>query len=167
MTENEAVMILENLRPGCGEKLVFSEGEICEAIDTAISTLEEIHNYRKFGTLEELARANTYIKLAKLHGSVGEMIDRCAAYERIGSSPERITDLLIKGITTKRRLMHYQEIATVEECREAIEKQKMKKSIDYDGDLGYFVCPSCGCTIMADEFSDHKYCLNCGQSLLW
>ena len=28
MTENEEVMILENLRPGCGEKLSFSEGEI-------------------------------------------------------------------------------------------------------------------------------------------
>ena len=47
MTENEEVMILENLRPGCGEKLSFSEGEICEAIDTAISALEEIQQYRE------------------------------------------------------------------------------------------------------------------------
>lgn len=42
MTENEVLMILENLKPGCGEQLVFPEGEICEAIDIAISALKEI-----------------------------------------------------------------------------------------------------------------------------
>ena len=64
-------------------------------------------------------------------------------------------------------LSEYREIGTVEECREAMKKQKPKKPTDYDGDLGYFKCPSCGCSIMADEFSDHKYCLNCGQKLEW
>ena len=57
MTENEEVMILENLRPGCGEKLSFSEGEICETIDTAISALKEIQQYRKIGTVEECREA--------------------------------------------------------------------------------------------------------------
>ena len=56
MTENEEVMILENLRPGCGEKLSFSEGEICEAIDTAISALKEIQKYREIGTVEEFRK---------------------------------------------------------------------------------------------------------------
>ena len=55
MTEN--VMILENLRPGCGEKLSFSEGEICETIDTAISALKEIQQYREIGTVEECREA--------------------------------------------------------------------------------------------------------------
>lgn len=64
-------------------------------------------------------------------------------------------------------LEQYRTIGTAEECRKAVEKQKMKKSIDYDEDLGYFKCPSCGCCIMADEFSDHKYCLNCGQAIQW
>lgn len=54
----------------------------------------------------------------------------------------------------------------IQQCREAVEKQKPVKSEDYDENPRYFVCPSCGCTIMADEFSDHKYCLNCGQALL-
>ena len=57
MTENEEVMILENLRPGCGEKLSFSEGEICETIDTAISALKEIQQYREIGTVEECREA--------------------------------------------------------------------------------------------------------------
>ena len=64
-------------------------------------------------------------------------------------------------------IQQYREIGTVEECREAVEKQKPKKPTDYDEDLGYFKCPSCGCSIMADEFSDHKYCLNCGQAIQW
>ena len=57
MTENEALMILENLKPGCGERLVFPEGEICEAIDTAISALQEIRRYREIGTVEECREA--------------------------------------------------------------------------------------------------------------
>ena len=64
-------------------------------------------------------------------------------------------------------LEQYRKIGTVEECREAVEKQKPIKSEDYDENLLYFVCPSCRCTIIADEFSDHKYCLNCGQAISW
>lgn len=63
MTENEEVMILENLRPGCGEKLSFSEGEICETIDTAITALKEVQQYRKIGTVEECRKAMEKQKL--------------------------------------------------------------------------------------------------------
>ena len=106
MTDNEEVMILENLRPGCGEKLSFSEGEICEAIDTAISALEEIQQYRKIGT--------------------------------------------------------------VEECQEAVEKQKPKKPKELDTEYEYFICDNCGGVIACtDDFKSHKYCLNCGQAIYW
>lgn len=57
MTENEALMILENLKPGCGEQLVFPEGEICEAIDISITALKEIQQYREIGTVEECREA--------------------------------------------------------------------------------------------------------------
>lgn len=57
MTENEALMILENLKPGCGEQLVFPEGEICEAIDISISALKEIQQYQEIGTLEKCEEA--------------------------------------------------------------------------------------------------------------
>lgn len=57
---------------------------------------------------------------------------------------------------------------TVEECREAVEKQKPKKVIDRDLDFGYYTCPSCGTTIsfMEDGYKSHKFCLNCGQAIL-
>ena len=57
MTESEALMILENLKPGCGEQLVFPEGEICEAIDISITALKEIQQYREIGTVEECREA--------------------------------------------------------------------------------------------------------------
>lgn len=57
MTENESLMILENLKPGCGEQLVFPESEICEAIDISISALKEIQQYQEIGTLEKCEEA--------------------------------------------------------------------------------------------------------------
>ena len=102
---------------------------------------------------------NEAIEALKLEGGI-----------EIAGNPRRIAkffEALDMAISALKEIQQYREIGTVEECREAREKQKMKKSIDYDEDLGYFKCPSCGCCIMADEFSDHKYCLNCGQAIQW
>ena len=41
MTREEAIEILENERPHCGEKAVYTEGERCEAYDMAISALRQ------------------------------------------------------------------------------------------------------------------------------
>ena len=66
----------------------------------------------------------------------------------------------------------YKEIGTVEECREAVEKQKPKKP-DYEGD-GYddkgelvydtWICPNCDKKYEVD-YDDYKHCPNCGQSI--
>lgn len=61
-----------------GYEYVYPEPEDY-AIEEAVKALKEIQNYRKLGTLEELARAKKYIDLAKKHGTIGEMIDECAA----------------------------------------------------------------------------------------
>ena len=37
----EAINILANERPSCGEKIVYTEGEKCEAYDIAIEALEK------------------------------------------------------------------------------------------------------------------------------
>ena len=39
MTREEAIAVLENERPACGEKVIYSEGEKCEAYDMAIEAL--------------------------------------------------------------------------------------------------------------------------------
>lgn len=57
---------------------------------------------------------------------------------------------------------------TVEECREAVEKQEPKKPESSDSDFDYFKCPACGAYIWAtDSVNDHNYCLNCGQAIDW
>lgn len=51
---------------------------------------------------------------------------------------------------------------------EAVEKQIPVKPDVIDDDLGFFECPSCkAITNYGADRTDHKYCLNCGQSLDW
>lgn len=41
MTEKNAIEILNNEKPSCGEKIIYPEGERCEAYDMAIKALEK------------------------------------------------------------------------------------------------------------------------------
>ena len=73
----------------------------------------------------------------------------------------------------------YKELGTVEECREAVEKQKPKKPKDslkinpvidgngayVDADMTvYLLCPNCGEMIGIYESCD-KFCRECGQAI--
>ena len=146
MTEQEALEILEEVKELDDTLYAYSDAYM-KALEVALSVLREIQNYRKLGTLEELARAKKYIDLAKKHGTIGEMIDECAEYESIG---------------------------TVEKCREAIEKQRPKKCIiDSCPNHAHYKCPSCGqieLSIYKHGFPRlgriTKYCENCGQALI-
>ena len=68
----------------------------------------------------------------------------------------------------------YKEIGTVEECREAVERQKPKKCIiDSCSNHAHYKCPSCGqieLSIYKHGFPRlgriAKYCENCGQALI-
>ena len=77
-----------------------------------------------------------------------------------------------EAIIALKEIQRYREIGTVEECREAVEKQKPKKP-DYEGD-GYddkgelvydtWICPNCDKKYEVD-YDDYKHCPNCGQSI--
>ena len=146
MTLEEAIEILEEVKE-LDDTLYAYNAAYMEALEVALFALKEIQNYRKLGTLEELAGAKKYIDLAKKHGTIGEMIDMCAAYEEIG---------------------------TVEECRESREKQTQKKCIiDSCPDHTHYKCPACGkieLSIYKHGFPRlgriTKYCENCGQALI-
>ena len=65
-------------------------------------------------------------------------------------------------------VQQYREIGTVEECREAMEKQKPKApAVDkYHHDC----CPNCGWVVAGDTGYGKEYlphCENCGQKILW
>ena len=66
MTTNEAIEIIENERPHCGEKAVYTEGERCEAYDMAISALRQQERFgetNKSLTLDELSERNAPVFL--------------------------------------------------------------------------------------------------------
>ena len=64
------------------------------------------------------------------------------------------------------RLREYEDIdLTPEQIQELKERDTAKAPVEVDEDFGYFKCPSCGTNIIADDFNDHKFCLNCGQRL--
>lgn len=104
-----------------------------------------IRDYEQYGTIEDFKTAKRYMRLVKDHVTIRNVIDSCAEYEKIG---------------------------TVEECREAVEKQKPKKP-DYEGD-GYddkeeliydtWICPNCGKKYEVD-YDDYEHCPKCGQTI--
>ncbi|HJC89565.1 MAG TPA: hypothetical protein H9695_01165 [Candidatus Mediterraneibacter excrementigallinarum] len=85
-----------------------------------------------------------------------------------------ITVALSMAITALKEIQQYREIGTVKECREAVEKQKVKKPlpINYKKyadkienaeflEDSYF-CPNCKIALRSGS-----YCNRCGQKLNW
>lgn len=62
------------------------------------------------------------------------------------------------------KIQQYREIGTVEECREAVEKQK-PKNIEKIRE-GEYCCPKCY-TVYDDCIFEYDYCINCGQAIQW
>ena len=79
---------------------------------------------------------------------------------------------LTMAIKALKEIQQYREIGTVEECREAVEKQKPKKPrLNYKpkffGNATY-TCPKCGNICLekfANERQNNNYCWDCGQKI--
>lgn len=80
------------------------------------------------------------------------------------------------AISAIKEIQQYRKIGTVEECREAREKQRpkapiMKPYYDDMPDEEYLCCPTCGDIltdrIPADNKNFYFHCLNCGQKFDW
>lgn len=76
-----------------------------------------------------------------------------------------------EAIEALKEVQQYREIGTVEECREAIEKQKphsvLCKEFNIWGTIvEIYKCPNCGEKIR-DKTKKSKYCKKCGQAILW
>ena len=84
-----------------------------------------------------------------------------------------ITVALSMAITALKEIQQYREIGTVEECREAVERQKPKKCvIDSCPDHTHYKCPSCG-KIHLSRYKHGiprlgripRFCDHCGQAI--
>ena len=73
-----------------------------------------------------------------------------------------------------KELQRYREIGTVEECREAVEKQKPKKcDVTKDNFRIYYKCPTCNHCLRVEYNhgswmgKKSKNCSKCGQAIQW
>lgn len=71
-----------------------------------------------------------------------------------------------RAITALEEIKQYRAIGTVEECREAVEKQRAKKPIIYCG-TNRADCPNCGNTVRGIKGPFGNWCSNCGKKLDW
>lgn len=120
---------------------------------------------------------NEAIEALKLEGGI-----------EIAGNPRRIAkffEALDMAISASKEVQRYRKIGTVEECREAVEKQKAMKpkeilrhrggfeiqhcpncNTDYQVDRRYEItdgyCPVCG-KLLDSVFKN--YCANCGQAI--
>lgn len=78
------------------------------------------------------------------------------------------------AISALEEIQKYRAIGTVEECREAVEKEKAKKP-DFEGDgcdkagniiYDTWICPCCNKRYEVD-YDDYDFCPNCGQKIDW
>ena len=140
MTENEAI---EELKYDCNEigKAIpcdTSWGESFEnAYEMAINALEEVQQYRQIGKISTCKNA---VEICKA------MIERGIDPDNIAEYIKFEDNLMQRGYDLKRLLemmekhKQYCQIGTVEECREAVEKQTAisREIID-----GKYFCPKC------------------------
>ena len=70
------------------------------------------------------------------------------------------------AIEVLKEIQQYREIGTVEECREAVEKQN-QKPLDFYGDSedGKLLCPSCGNDLWELKECGFNNCPYCGQAI--
>ena len=68
------------------------------------------------------------------------------------------------AITALEEIQQYRKIGTVEECREAVEKQKPKKPHRNYSKFHGLWC-KCGWYLGDKQCLDIKYCPNCGQAI--
>lgn len=110
-------------------------------------------------------------------------VEEFGLYHAIGDLPN--SALTVKAfemaIEALKEIQQYRAIGTVEECREAREKQRAKKpfkALEHQKKSGYkHKCPKCGCAVGYVEKTPFRkrvliehaapYCCVCGQKLNW
>lgn len=105
--------------------------------------------------------------------SCNESCDDCELCYMHGTGAEHITSVKT-AIQALEEVQQYRQIGTVEECREAVEKQTAKKPtlIDYKKYANFvdnvdflqdaYWCPNCKRVVRSGSF-----CRDCGQKLGW
>lgn len=107
-----------------------------------------------------------------LEDDIKEIKRDLASGEVSNGYAEEGTEIYKMAISALKEIQQYRKIGTVEECREAVEKQKTKKCVeDSCPDHTHYKCPLCG-KIQKTKYGDSTFggilnhCSNCGQALM-
>nr|DAV48383.1 MAG TPA: TFIIB zinc-binding [Caudoviricetes sp.] len=91
-----------------------------------------------------------------------------------GIIPQRRAEALDVAIKALEEVQQYRQIGTVEECREAVEKQTARKGIrekikkGYNRGMHHCYCPVCyEKGDLRNKYNVGLYCSDCGQKLDW
>ena len=83
-------------------------------------------------------------------------------------------DTCVKPLDALKEFNQYRSIGTVEECRVAVEKTKMKPPLHWTDDCNdYFFCPNCqqdykyNCSMDDGLKYRQHHCEKCGQAIDW
>lgn len=96
-------------------------------------------------------------------------------YHKTGLSAKQVSDNIHELSATKRVLGHYQQIGTLEECKEAIERRRPKNPDDHCSctEKTHYKCPYCGYIMLTVYASGYRLgnqtncCDKCGQAIDW
>lgn len=118
------------------------------------------------------------IEIIKYYFPKKKVLD-CGIFVEVNDRDSALGCALEEAVSALYEIKQYREIGTVEECREAVEKQKPKKPKDslkidpvidcngayIDADTTvYLLCPNCGEIVGIDE-TVNKFCRECGQAI--
>lgn len=92
-----------------------------------------------------------------------EVCEECDIYGNCHTDCKDVAAVAIKALE---EIQQYREIGTVEECREAVEKQKAKPCEFYeDEEDGKLLCPNCGEDLYDLQDCGFCNCPYCGQAV--
>lgn len=91
-----------------------------------------------------------------------ERLERGYLVDSNGDTTQKDFEALKIAISAMNELQKYKQLGTLEEVRDAVEKQKRKKPCASNR---CYVCPHCG--LVASIKIKHNYCDACGQRISW
>lgn len=159
----------------CGICTIYSEMDrdnIISACKFAVSAMQELQEQR-----EIINKNKDYSEVQKWMQNIIDDAMVCLDEMKRDAKKNLNTHyipLLYEGRKRKAKtviyalieLNAYNQLGTLEEVREAVEKQREKKATNIRGDkLKFCTCPSCEKRITNVEGGN--YCQNCGQKLDW